>query len=185
LKPQEAIKVLRSRSIAVAATLATVAGGAAATFAQSAGAATARPASAAVLKVQSVQVSTGTSNKSHQVLVNSKGLPVYILTGDSKSHPKCTSSNCLSAWPAVRSKSMKPTLGKGVKGKVGVWHHNGMNQVTLNGQPLYTFASDSAGSASGQGLKSFGGTWWLLTASGSAMANSSSKSSSGGGGGGW
>ena len=80
---------------------------------------------------------------------------------------------------------MKPVLGKGVTGKVGVWHHNGMNQVTLNGHPLYTYAADSAGSASGQGLKSFGGTWWLLTSSGSVMANSSSKSSSGGGGGGW
>ena len=79
---------------------------------------------------------------------------------------------------------MKPTLGKGVKGKVAIWHHNGMNQVTLNGHPLYTYSADSAGSASGQGLKSFGGTWWLLTANGSPMANS--KSSTGGsGGGGW
>ncbi len=177
--------MLKSRSITIAATLAVVAGGAAATAAQSAGAATARPASAAVLKVQSVQVSTGTSNKSHKVLVTSAGLPVYLLTGDSKSHPECTSSKCLSFWPAVRTKSTKPTLGKGVTGKVGVWHHNNMNQVTLNGHPLYTYAADSAGSASGQGLKSFGGTWLLLTASGSSMAKSSSKSSSGGGGGGW
>jgi predicted lipoprotein with Yx(FWY)xxD motif len=160
-------------------------GGAAATAAQSAGAATARSASAAVLKLQSVTVPTGTSNKSHKVLVNSAGLPVYILTGDSSSHAKCTSSQCLSAWPAVRTTTMKPTLGKGVTGKVGVWHHNKMNQVTLNGHPLYTYAADSAGAASGQGLKSFGGTWWLLTSSGSVMANSSSKSSSGGGGGGW
>ena len=177
--------MLRSRTITVAATLAAIAGGAAATAAQSAGAATARPASAAVLKVESVQVTTGTSNKSHKVLVNSAGLPVYILTGDSKSHPKCTASQCLSAWPAVTSRTMKPTLGKGVSGKVGVWHHNKMNQVTLNGHPLYTFKADSPGSASGQGLKSFSGTWWLLTAGGSAMASSSSKSSSGGGGGGW
>jgi len=177
--------VLRSRSITVAATLAAIAGGAAATAAQSAGAATAHPASAAALKVESVQVTTGTSNASHKVLVTSAGMPVYILTGDSKSHPKCTASQCLSAWPAVTSKTMKPALGKGVKGKVAVWHHNKMNQLTLNGHPLYTYAADSAGSASGQGLKSFGGTWWLLTSSGSVMANSSSKSSSGGGGGGW
>jgi predicted lipoprotein with Yx(FWY)xxD motif len=113
------------------------------------------------------------------VLVNSTGLPVYVLTGDSKSHAKCTGAQCLSAWPAVTSKSMKPALGKGVKGKVAIWHHKGINQVTLNGHPLYTYAADSAGSASGQGLKSFGGTWLLLTANGSEMA---SKTSSGGGG---
>jgi predicted lipoprotein with Yx(FWY)xxD motif len=175
---------LRSRSITIAATLAAITGGGAAVAAQSAGAATARPASAAVVKVESVQVSTGTSNASHKVLVTSAGMPVYLLTGDSSSHPKCTGSQCLSAWPAVTTKSMKPVLGKGVKGKVGVWHHNKINQVTLNGHPLYTYAADSAGSASGQGLKSFGGTWWLLTAGGSAMAKSKSGGS-GSGGGGW
>ncbi|HEY2593776.1 MAG TPA: hypothetical protein VGK33_07730, partial [Chloroflexota bacterium] len=151
----------------VAATIAALGAGTAAMAAQSASAATAHPASAAAVKVASVKVQSGTSNASHKVLVNSAGMPVYLLTGDSKSHPKCTASQCLGAWPAVTSKSMKPALGKGVKGKVAIWHHNGINQVTLNGHPLYTYAADSAGSASGQGLKSFGGTWWLLTASGS------------------
>ena len=174
--------MLRSRSITIAAALAAISGGAAIGAVSSAGAATAHPASSAVLKVASVSVSSGTSSKSHRVLVNSSGMPVYMLTGDSKSHPKCTSSQCLSAWPAVTTKAKKPALGKGVSGKVGVWRHNHINQVTLNGHPLYTYAADSAGSASGEGLKSFGGTWWLLTAHGSEMANSSS---SGGGGGGW
>ena len=175
--------MLKSRSITVVAAVAALGAGTAAVAAQSAGAVTAHAASAAVIKVASVQVQSGTSDASHKVLVTSKGLPVYLLTGDSKSHPKCTAAQCLSAWPAVTSKSMKPTLGKGVSGKVAIWHHKGINQVTLNGHPLYTYAADSAGSASGQGLKSFGGTWWLLTASGSAMANS--KSSTGGSGGGW
>ena len=170
--------MLRSRSITIAAAAAAITG--AAMAAQGAGASTARPASAAVIKVSKVQVQSGTSHKSHKVLVTSSGMPIYLLTGDSKSHPECTGSQCLSAWPAVTSKSKKPTLGKGVTGKVAIWHHKGINQVTLNGHPLYTYAADSAGSASGQGLKSFGGTWWLMTSSGSAMA---SKSSSGGGGG--
>jgi predicted lipoprotein with Yx(FWY)xxD motif len=175
--------VFKSRSISVAAAVAALGAGTAAIAAQSAGAATAHPASAAAIKIASVQVQSGTSNASHKVLVTSSGLPIYLLTGDSKSHPECKSAQCLSAWPAVRSKSMKPTLGKGVKGKVAIWRHNGMNQVTLNGHPLYTYSADSAGSASGQGLKSFGGTWWLLTANGSPMAKS--KSASGGSGGGW
>jgi predicted lipoprotein with Yx(FWY)xxD motif len=34
-------------------------------------------------------------------------------------------------------------------------------QATLNGHPLYTFSEDAGmkGSASGEGLHSFGGTW--------------------------
>ncbi len=172
----------KSRSITIAVTLAAIAGGRAGTLAQSAGAATAHPASASVLKVVGVSVVTGASHRYHKVLVDSAGKPVYLLTGDSPSHPKCTGAQCLGAWPAVTTRAKSPALGRGVTGKVGVWHHNHMNQVTLNGHPLYTYAGDRAGSASGQGLKSFGGTWWLMTASGSAMASSSSKSSSGGGG---
>ena len=136
--------------------------------------------SAPVLKIASVKVAIGTTNKAHQLLVNSKGLPVYILTGDSASHPKCATSTCMTYWPAVISSSKKPTVGAGVKGKVGVWHHGKINQVTLNGRPLYTFVQDSKGSALGQGKKSFGGIWYVIKPSGSAMTGSG-----GGGGGGY
>lgn len=175
----------RSRCAVVAAALAAVGGGTATMAVQSAGATTAHRASgAAVLKVASVKVAVGTTDKAHKLLVNAKGLPVYVLTGDSASHPKCK-SNCLVYWPPVTTKSSKkPALGAGVKGRVGVWHHNGKFQVTLNGHPLYTFAQDSKGSALGQGKKSFGGLWWVMTASGSPMTKSSSGGS-GGGGGGW
>jgi predicted lipoprotein with Yx(FWY)xxD motif len=150
--------------------------------AQSASAATAHPAARmAVLKVASVKVAIGTSTKAHQLLVNAKGRPVYELTGDSASHPKCATSSCLSFWPAVTTtSSKKPALGAGIKGKVGVWHHKGMYQVTINGHPLYTYAQDSKGSALGEGVKSFGGTWWVMTAAGTPMTKSSSGGSGGG-----
>ena len=174
----------RSRGTLVAAALVAVGGGAAATVAQSAAAATARPASAAVLKVASVKVAIGTTNKAHQLLVSAKGLPVYLLTGDSASHPLCKGS-CLTYWPAVTTTSKKPAVGAGVKGKIGVWHHGKINQVTLNGHPLYTYAQDSKGAALGEGLKSFGGVWEVMSAAGSPMAKSKSSSSGGGGGSGW
>jgi predicted lipoprotein with Yx(FWY)xxD motif len=170
-------------------TLAALGVGATGIAAQSAAAATARPASAAVVKVESVKVSVGSSDKSHQILVASSGLPIYVLTGDSAKHPLCASSSCLGAWPAVTTTSKKPTLGKGVKGKVGVWHHGKVNQVTLNGHPLYTYADDSAGSALGEGLKSFHGVWEVLSPSGAGMTvaalKGSSASGSGGGGSSW
>jgi predicted lipoprotein with Yx(FWY)xxD motif len=171
----------------IAATaIAAISGGTATAAVQSASAATAHPASAAVLKVASVKVAVGTTNKAHSILIDSKGLPVYLLTGDTASHPECASSSCLTYWPAVTTTSSKPTLGAGIKGKIGVWKHNKIDQVTLNGHPLYTYAQDSKGSALGEGVKSFGGVWEVMSASGSAMAKSSSKSSSGGSsGGGW
>lgn len=171
----------RSRSTLVAVALAAVSGGTAIAAVQSAEAATARAASSAVLKVASVKVAVGTTNKAHQLLVSAKGLPVYELTGDSSSHPKCEGS-CLTYWPAVTTKSAKPTVGAGVKGKVGVWKHKGIDQVTLNGHPLYTFAQDSAGKALGEGVKSFGGVWYAVTSAGTALTKSSSGGSGGGGG---
>ncbi len=175
--------MFRNRYIAVGAALAAVAGGATGLAATGASAATAHPASAAAVKLASVKVAVGSTSKSYKVLVDAKGgKPVYLLTGNSASHLLCK-SNCLNYWQAVTTTGMKATLGAGVKGKIAVWHHSGMNQVTLNGHPLYTYVQDSAGSASGEGLKSFGGTWELLNSSGSGMKKPSS--SSGGGGGGW
>lgn len=173
----------RARFTIVAAGLAALGGGAAGAAVQTASAATARSASAAVLKVASVKVAIRTTNKARRLLVDSKGLPVYLLTRDSKSHPLCASSNCLTYWPAVTTTSKKPAVGAGVKGRIGVWHHGKINQVTLNGHPLYTYVQDSKGAALGQGLKSFGGVWEVMEASGSPMAKS--KSASGGSGGGW
>ena len=177
----------RSRCALVVAALAAVGGGTATMAAQSAGAATAHPAAgAAVLKLASVKVAIGTTDKAHPLLVNAKGLAVYELTGDSATHPKCKSKSCLNFWPAVKTtSSKKPALGAGVKGRVGVWHHNGMYQVTINGHPLYTYAQDSKGSALGFDVKSFGGTWWPMTAGGTPMTKSSGGSGGGGGGSSW
>ena len=174
----------RSRFALIAATVAAIGAGTATAAVQTAAAATARPAASGpiVLKVASVKVSVHSSTKTHQLLVNAKGLPVYLLTGDSVSHPICKGS-CLTYWPAVTTTSMKPALGAGIKGKIGVWRHNKINQVTLNGHPLYTFAQDSKDTALGQGVKSFGGVWWVMTPGGTAMAKTSSSSA--GSGSGW
>jgi hypothetical protein len=58
---------------------------------------------------------------------------------------------------------------------------NGVEQVTYKGQPLYTFAQDTApGMANGQGIKDVG-TWSVITSkasSGSAPAAPSTSTSS-------
>jgi predicted lipoprotein with Yx(FWY)xxD motif len=129
-------------------------------------------------KVTSATGSTTTEN----IVVNSRGKAVYWLSGDTKSHPKCTKANrCFHFWPPVTVSMSTPTKASGVSGALSVWHRNGFSQVVLAGHPLYTYAGDSARQeATGQGARGFGGTWYVIKASGS-----SGSSGGGSGGGGW
>lgn len=119
------------------------------------------------VKVVNGQTSkTITSNAT--VVVNSKGLAVYTLTGDSAKHPECTQANgCYQFWPPVKVKSAKGlSKAPGIKGKLGTWHHNGFFQLTINGHPLYTFFQDKKGVANGENIQGFGGIWHAQIPSG-------------------
>jgi len=49
--------------------------------------------------------------------------------------------------------------------------------ATVGGWPLYTFAQDQVpGDVNGQGIKSFGGTWWAVSPSGKAVTGSGGSS---------
>ena len=103
------------------------------------------------------------------ILVNGQGRTLYVLSPESTHHLLCTSSSCLATWPPLTvSRSTHLTEGGGVHGKLGeLRRSNGSLQVTLNGLPLYLFVGDSGrGEATGEGLKSFGGTWHAVLASG-------------------
>ena len=112
------------------------------------------------------------------IVVGMKKRAIYTLSGDKKSHPKCTAKNhCFSFWPPVTVAAGKhPTKAAGIKGKLSVWHRNGFSQVLLSGHPLYYYSGDSARAhATGEGVVSFGGTWHVV------KADASSGSSTGGG----
>jgi predicted lipoprotein with Yx(FWY)xxD motif len=129
-------------------------------------------------------VKTGTvSSVGGTVLVDSQGMTLYRLTGEGAGKFICTSTACLAAWhPLTVTAGSKPS---GSVGSLGVVKRsNGMTQVTYKGEPLYTFAHDSApGQATGEGLKDVG-TWLVIktggSSSASAPASSTSTSSSGG-----
>jgi predicted lipoprotein with Yx(FWY)xxD motif len=163
-----------SRFRQIAAVTIIAAAGAVALIAQNASAAT---GGSPALKLSSLKV----SGAKHAVLVTGSGRTVYLLTGDSMSHPTCTSSACLAYWPPATTTSEKPKLGAGAKGKLTVWKHGHFHQLVLNGHPLYLFAGDHGpGKGTGQGLKSDGGIWELLTSSGSGMKSASAGSSGAG-----
>ena len=175
---------------------AAVGGGVAAVVVPSAGAATAhhaprrkapRKASgpALTIRLAKVHVVAGSGSTVREVLVDAAGKPVYTLTGDTPSHPKCTSASCHTAWPALTTRAKKLTAGKGVKGRLGIWHYGKVSQVTLNGHPLYTFAADSVGTAAGEGIVNFGGTWELFSPNGAPMPKTAGKTTSTSKTGGW
>jgi predicted lipoprotein with Yx(FWY)xxD motif len=114
------------------------------------------------------------------VLVDAKGLPLYAPAQEKGGRIICTGS-CTSIWRPLTIRSGQPTG----PGKLGVVQRpDGTRQVTAGGRPLYTFAQDTAGKASGNGAKdAFGGrrfTWHVVTASGRPAAASSTPSSGGG-----
>jgi predicted lipoprotein with Yx(FWY)xxD motif len=109
-------------------------------------------------------VKTMTVSGVGKVLVNSQGQVLYTLTnGGAAVH--CNSS-CLATWPPVTLPTgvTTPTGTAGVA-TLGTTTTNGPTQVTVGGQPVYTFAGDSGpGVASGNNLVSFGGTWKVVKA---------------------
>ncbi len=114
-------------------------------------------------------------SKTEAIAVNSKGLAVYLLAGETVHHALCVKSNkCLTAWPPVTvpNAKSKPSAAPGIKGKLGIWHRNGFFQVTLAGHPLYTFIGDTKkNDATGEGIVHFGGTWHVITAASSSKTS--------------
>jgi predicted lipoprotein with Yx(FWY)xxD motif len=118
----------------------------------------------------------GVSNNStlgKTIAVDSRGLTVYELSPETTHHLLCKkATGCFAVWPPLKVASAKTKLtgAKGIKGKLGILHRNGIFQVTLGGHPLYHFAPDrsKAGAASGQGIHSFGGRWHVVTATSTA-----------------
>jgi predicted lipoprotein with Yx(FWY)xxD motif len=125
------------------------------------------------------------------VLVNGQGQTLYMLTSEKGGKITCTQANgCTQAWPETLLTSGATTAkaGSGVQSSLlgKVKDASGNLEVTYNHWPLYTFAGDSGpGAAKGQGLRSFGGTWYVLNGSGNPVTSSPSRNASSGGGNGY
>lgn len=159
-------------------------------FAPVAGASSSSSHSSSSSKSASYTVKVAKVQNVGDVLVNGNGRTLYMLTSEAKAKKiTCTSSNgCFSFWPpmALPHGVNKGVASSGAKSSLlGTFKESGANYVTYNGWPLYTYKFDSAsGQAHGQGVKSFGGTWYVLNASGqpvTSMHSSGSSSSSTGG----
>ena len=96
---------------------------------------------------------------------------VYLFESDTASTSSCNGP-CASLWPPVTGTA---SAGEGaMSADLGtITRSDGTKQVTYKGHPLYHYARDGdAGDSYGQGLKSFGASWYVLAPSGKKVDNS-------------
>jgi predicted lipoprotein with Yx(FWY)xxD motif len=106
------------------------------------------------------------------ILVNSRGLTLYMFVPDHQKRVTCK-GQCAVIWPPLKIKSgQKPTAGGAArKGLLGTDKNpSGGRVVTYNRWPLYTYITDSKpGQAKGQALDLNGGYWYVLSPAGKVI----------------
>ena len=104
------------------------------------------------------------SSKYGKILVNDKGMTLYVDEKDKPGKPACTGA-CLQAWPPLVAPA-SPTFGTGLTASKysSVTLSDGTKQLTVNGSPLYLWMGDKApGDVTGQDVNGF----YVVMASGS------------------
>jgi predicted lipoprotein with Yx(FWY)xxD motif len=125
-------------------------------------------------------INVATDAKLGKILVDSKGMTLYIFTKDTADKSNCA-GGCLKAWPPLAT-SGSAKAGDGVdQSMIGTTTGtDGKTKiVTYNHMPLYYFASDvKAGDTAGQKV---GGVWFVIGPDGKpiGMDSASAASSSG------
>jgi predicted lipoprotein with Yx(FWY)xxD motif len=116
-----------------------------------------------------------------KVVVDGNGRTVYILTSGGHTNVPCTNANgCTKVWPSLPLPvgSSAATAGAGIRSsRLGTKKIAGKTYPTYNNWLIYEYTGDSGpGQANGEGIKSFGGTWYALNAAGKPVTSSSGGS---------
>jgi predicted lipoprotein with Yx(FWY)xxD motif len=91
------------------------------------------------------------------ILVDSKGMTLYIWDNDTTAGKSNCLGACADAWPPLMA-SGTPTYGTGLTASMftTVTRDDGSMQLAVNGKPLYHWAADTkAGDTTGQGVNGF------------------------------
>jgi len=89
-----------------------------------------------------------------RVLVNAKGMTLYLYVPDRQKASHCTGF-CATQWPPVLAPSAgRLVLGPGVDGSLvgSVRRSDGALQLTYDKWPLYTYSLDTPGNPAGAGV---------------------------------
>jgi predicted lipoprotein with Yx(FWY)xxD motif len=129
-------------------------------------------ATAAPQSARSVVVSTRKLPKLGTVLVNSKGLTLYMFVPDKRRKVTCRAT-CAAVWPPLKLPAYgKPVVTGAAKAKLLGSDRDpaGGRVVTYNRWPLYTYIADKKpGMATGQAINLNGGLWYVLAPSGKVI----------------
>jgi predicted lipoprotein with Yx(FWY)xxD motif len=115
-------------------------------------------------------IMVATNSKLGQILVDEKGMTVYLFVADTGTTSTCYTS-CATIWPPVLTTGA-PQAGSGASASLlgTTTRTDGKVEVTYAGHPLYYFVQDKAvGDTTGQGVNGFGGLWWVLSPAGAAI----------------
>lgn len=124
------------------------------------------------------EVTTGTVNGLGSVLIDGKGITVYMFVTDIRGHPSRCYDICAVQWPPVVLPPgvTRPMVGTGIRPALlgTATRTDGSVQVTYNGWPLYLWPPDKApGQATGQALTNAGGLWYVLSPAGRPIVTQS------------
>lgn len=115
-------------------------------------------------------IAIATNAKLGQILVDGKGMTVYLFVADTGSASTCYTS-CASVWPPVLTTGA-PQAGIGADASLlgTTTRTDGKIEVTYAGHPLYYFVKDKQpGDTTGQGVNGFGAPWWVMSPAGAAI----------------
>jgi len=110
----------------------------------------AQPLASAASTIHTASAMVG--GASETILVNGKGLPLYFYKPDTATRSMVTGA-LATLWPPLDT-TTSPTEN-GATGALNVVHTSNGSQVTYNGHFLYSFAEDSPGQVTGQGVQNF------------------------------
>jgi len=123
-------------------------------------------------RAKTVVISTRNIPKLGTVLVNSKGLTLYMFVPEKDKSVTCVHA-CAAVWPPVfLPKGAKAAAAGQVKASMlgSDPDPTGGRVATYAGWPLYTYVADRApGSVKGQALNLNGGLWYVLAPSGKVI----------------
>ncbi len=119
-----------------------------------------------------VRISTRKVPKLGTILVDAKGLTLYMFVPDKRRRVTCVST-CAAVWPPVMlPKHARPRAAKKAKQRLLGSDRDpaGGRVVTYRGWPLYTYVGDrKPGQATGQATDLNGGLWYVLAPSGKVI----------------
>ncbi|MGW5250156.1 SCO0930 family lipoprotein [Streptomyces sp. NPDC004129] len=104
------------------------------------------------------EVSVHADNSLGDIVVDGKGMTVYVYAKDTKPGASNCEGECAAQWPPVPAGDAKAATGVNQELLGSITRPDGSRQLTLAGKPLYYYAKDAKpGDVSGQGVK---GVWY-------------------------